>query len=283
MPDAIEQCEAALATGRQLGNRAVEGISIGNLMMARLLAGDWDEVERIGSEALAGLDPDRSGAEDIHFHLGLLAARRGRLEEASSRLARVAAWGSGDDVEARQLYVGLDGLIAFGQGDYRRALELLTEAVRRGIQAQGPSSEGARLAWFEAVVAALALGRREEAQGMAELLEDRPTGMVPPLLRAELEHARGLLGMYTGESPERHFRAAMEGLEKLGYPYWLARAQTDLGAWLNDQGRASEARPLLEQAGRLRMDLGVAAGPDRRLAIARSGDRLAVPGPGRAG
>ena len=42
MPDAIEHCEAALATGRQLGNRAVESIGIGNLMMARLLAGDWD-------------------------------------------------------------------------------------------------------------------------------------------------------------------------------------------------------------------------------------------------
>ena len=36
MPDAIQQCEAALATGRQLGNRAVETISLGNLMMARL-------------------------------------------------------------------------------------------------------------------------------------------------------------------------------------------------------------------------------------------------------
>ena len=116
MPDAIQQCEAALATGRQLGNRAVDSISIGNLMMARLLAGDWDEVGKIGNEALERPPPDRSAAEDIHFHLGLLAARRGRLEEASSRLARVAAWESGDDVEARQLYVGLDGLIALGEG-----------------------------------------------------------------------------------------------------------------------------------------------------------------------
>jgi len=262
MPDAIQQCEAALATGRHLGNRAVESISLGNLMMARLLAGDWGEVERIGNEALEGLDPGRSAAEDIHYHLGLLAARRGRDDEASSHLARVAAWESGDDVEARQLYVGLDGLIALGEGDYPRALGLLTDSVRQGIRAQGPSSEGARLAWFDAVIAALGLERYGDAMELVDLLEDQPTGLVPPLLRSELEHARGLIGVRVGERPEPHFRAAVAGLEKLGYPFWLARAQTDLGTWLADQGRVDEARPLLDEARGRRRDLGVASPVD---------------------
>jgi predicted ATPase len=259
MPDAIEQCEAALATGRQLGNRAVETISLGNLMMARLLAGDWDEVERIGNEALESLDPGRSAAADIHFHLGLLAVRRGRDDEASEYLARIAAWESGDDVEARQLYVGLDGLIALGEGDHPRALELLTDSVQQGMRAQGPSSEGTRLAWFDAVVAALELERRGDATALVDLLEDQPTGLVPPLLRSALEHARGLIGLRVGESPEPHFRAAVAGLEKLGYPFWLARAQTDLGTWLADQGRRDEARPLLDEAEGLRRDLGMAS------------------------
>ena len=273
MPDAIRQCEAALATGRQLGNRAVESIGIGNLMMARLLAGDWDEVERIGAEALAGLDPDRSGAEDIHFYLGLLAARRGRHEEASSRLARVAAWKSGDDVEARQLYVGLDGLIALGKGDQRRALELLGDATRQGFRAQGPSSDGARLAWFDSIVAALELDRSREAGEMVELLESQPAGLVPPLLRAALEHARALLGARSGEAGvEQHFRAALAGFEKLGYPYWLARAQADFGAWLAEQGRTEEAESLRGRAEIARLELGVAPGTAPHLVASAPGD-----------
>jgi hypothetical protein len=127
------------------------------------------------------------------------------------------------------------------------------------MRAQGPSSEGTRLAWFDAVVAALELERRGDATALVDLLEDQPTGLVPPLLRSALEHARGLIGLRVGESPEPHFRAAVAGLEKLGYPFWLARAQTDLGTWLAGQGRRDEARPLLDEAEGLRRDLGMAS------------------------
>lgn len=256
MPDAIEQCEAALATGRQLGNRAVETIGIGNLMMARLLAGDWDEVARIGEATLEGLDPDGVAAADIHFYLGLLAARRGRYEEARSRLGR-AAWETGDDVEARQLHAGLDGLITLGEGDADRALELLRDATVQGIRAQGPSSDGARLAWFDAILVALQLQRPHEVAALIELLEDQPTGLVPPLLRAELDHARALLGAAGEEEIEGSFRAAVAMLEQLGYPFWLARAQADFGAWLAGQGREREAESLLAGVELVRAELGI--------------------------
>ncbi len=261
MADAIEQCEAALATGRQLGDRAVETIGIGNLMMARLLAGDWDEVARVGAAALEGLAPDREAA-DIHFYLGLLAARRGRYAEARSRLIR-AAWEGDDDVEARQLHAGLDGLITLGEGDADRALELLCDATFQGIQAQGPSSDGARLAWFDAFLVAQQLKLPREVAGLLKLLEDQPTGLVPPLLRAELDHARALLGAAGEADVERSYRAAVSGLEQLGYPFWLARAQVDLGVWLIGRGREQEAEPLLAHAEAVRAELGIKAEPVR--------------------
>ena len=259
MPDAIEQCEAALATGRQLGNRAVEAIGIGNLMMARLLAGDWDEVERIGTAALDRFDAESSDAADIHFYLGLLAVRRGRLEEARTRLARVALWERGDDAEAHQLHLGLAGLIALASGEEAEALRLLSGSAREGLEAHGPSSDGTRLAWFDAVAAALALDRLADAERMIELLESQRSGLVPPLLRAQLEHARGLLAAREdGGDAEPHLRAAIDALSELGYPYWVARAQADLGHWLAARDRADEATALAAEAEEALGRLGVA-------------------------
>ncbi len=43
-------------------------------------------------------------------------------------------------------------------------------------------------------------------------------------------------------------QVAISSFQKLGYPYWLAVAETDLAAWLIDQGRREEATPLLEHA-----------------------------------
>jgi hypothetical protein len=34
----------------------------------------------------------------------------------------------------------------------------------------------------------------------------------------------------------------------LGYPYWTARSQADLGRWLVAQGRTGDAEPLLTES-----------------------------------
>jgi hypothetical protein len=47
-------------------------------------------------------------------------------------------------------------------------------------------------------------------------------------------------------------------LRELGYPYWLAVAQTDLGEWLISQGRSGEAEPLLDEAADVLRRLGAA-------------------------
>jgi len=49
-----------------------------------------------------------------------------------------------------------------------------------------------------------------------------------------------------------------DGFRALGYPYWLARAQMDLAAWLIDSGRAAEAGPLLDAAIEVFGSLGAA-------------------------
>ncbi|MEO7197984.1 MAG: hypothetical protein ABIZ50_05875, partial [Solirubrobacterales bacterium] len=270
MPDAVEQCEAAVAVGRQVGDRSVESIGIGNLMMAKILLGDWHEVERIGEDALQAGDSDRPDAEDIHFYLGLLAVRRGNIDAARTRLARVESWEGGDDIEARQLHLGLTGLIALGEGESESAFDLLGRSARMGIDAQGPSSDGARLAWPDAAAAALALGRIDEAEALVSLLTEQPLGLVPPLLRAELAHAKALVaaernpgsGGDEEEGVEAQFRLAIAGHADLGYPYWRARAQTKFAGWLEDNGRADEAAELRDEGATCLARLGVVT-PER--------------------
>jgi tetratricopeptide (TPR) repeat protein len=118
------------------------------------------------------------------------------------------------------------------------------------IEREGASSQVSRIGFPCAVEAALSLGRTDEARRLLSLLADRPRGHVPPYLRAQLFRGQGLISTATGHvsEAEAHFHAAIETLKALGYPYWLARVRTDLAAVLLEDGRASEARPLLNEA-----------------------------------
>jgi hypothetical protein len=47
---------------------------------------------------------------------------------------------------------------------------------------------------------------------------------------------------------EKHLGAAVDEFGALGFPYWRATAQTELGALLVDDQRVPQARPLLDEA-----------------------------------
>ena len=69
-------------------------------------------------------------------------------------------------------------------------------------------------------------------------------------MRAQLARSRGLLAAARSDhdAVEADLLAAVEGFRSLGHVYWLARAQTDLAAWLIERGRGDEAGPLLDEA-----------------------------------
>ena len=104
-------------------------------------------------------------------------------------------------------------------------------------------------------------GRRlDDADALVALLADRPRGLVPPLLRAELARARALIAWVRDEPDgvEPGLRSAIDELAALGYPFWLARAQTDLAAWFTERGRSSEAASLVDEATGTLEQLGAA-------------------------
>ena len=118
------------------------------------------------------------------------------------------------------------------------------------IDTLSPATDAVRDSWPQILDAALTLGRHDDAHRVLELLASRPPGHIPPYLRAQLARGRALLNAAENnhDTVNDDLRVAIDSFEKLGYPYWLAVTQTDLAAWLIDQGRGEEAPPLLEHA-----------------------------------
>lgn len=88
--------------------------------------------------------------------------------------------------------------------------------------------------------AALRAGRLDDAATPFAYLGDRPRGLLPPYLLAEVDHFAALLAAAGGNAAavEEHFPAAEQVLRALGYPYFLARVLGDHGT-----GFATRAGP----------------------------------------
>jgi hypothetical protein len=266
LPGAREHSEASLFSARRLGNRALESLAACNVMLVDLFAGRWEEVERLGRELLEEGGEDRPDSEFIHERIATLAVLRGDLPAAKRGLERLRAWEDSGDIESGGSFATLSASIAVAEGRPEEALARATDLVRSSI---GRGEENARLGWPVVFDAALSARRLEEAAGLTGLLDELPPGQVPPYLRAQLNRGLGLLAAARGDHDvvEPHLSDAIELLRSLGYPYWLARAQTDLAAWLVDQGRAPEAVPLRDEAVAALEPLGAAPALARARAL----------------
>jgi class 3 adenylate cyclase/tetratricopeptide (TPR) repeat protein len=274
LPGAAERARDALATARRIGSRYHESLAAANLMRAWESTGEWDELERLGIELLGPSD-DRPNSEPLHFELGILAAFRGDREGGREHLARIVDWGASQNNQLRWLHAACRASIAVGAGDFADALEMLG-AIEELVRTDGPASQASRIAFPAALAAALALGRLADADHLISLLAQQPRGQVPPYLRAQLERGSGLLAAARGEraAAESHLGAAIEGFRSLGFPYWVATAQTDLADVLAHDGRRGEAGSLLDEARAVFSRLGAAPALRRADAVLTDGAAL---------
>ena len=249
LPGAAERTRDALDTARRIGSRYYESIAASNLMRVWECSGEWDELERLGTELLAQSE-DRPGAEMLHFELGIVAAFRGDIEAARAHLARIGSWRTTQNNQLRWTYAACHATIAMCAGESADALDLLGGTIDEIVETEGPSSQASRIGFPVAVGAALSLGRLAEADHLLALLAHRPRGHVPPYLRAHLLRGSGLLAAARGDvaAAQSQFRAALEEFGSLGFPYWHAAVQTDLAGALIDDHRAPEATSLLGEA-----------------------------------
>src|SRR5207248_11343902 len=131
------------------------------------------------------------------------------------------AWQDSEDQDLSDAYELAHGLVALADGDAEAAHPALERISREGAVNYG-NGENFRSAWPAAMDATLALGRLDAADGPVDLLEQIPPGVVAPYLRAQLSRGRACVAAARGQHDvvERHFRAAIDTLGVLGYPYW---------------------------------------------------------------
>jgi class 3 adenylate cyclase/predicted ATPase len=249
-PETLERTRAALEITRQFGDRSREAIGVGNVMLALLLEGGWDEAEQIGRERLEAASTPLPDPEFVLNRLALLHCLRGELGEARRALDGMASWKSTLNLEPRNLYQALEGLVLLAEGRADEALDVLCAMATEALRVEGAASEALRASWHGLIDAAVQTGKLDEVTSLSAELERQPPGWMTPFLRGLLDHGLGQLAMARGEDArvEEHFGAAIARLGELGYPYWLARSRAELGAWLIAGGRAAEATPLLDQA-----------------------------------
>jgi tetratricopeptide (TPR) repeat protein len=277
LPEAAEHYAATLALARRHGERFLESVAAGNLVYLYVFAGRWEELERLSAELLEDVE-DRPGAEFLHSPLTILHTLRGELDSAQASFRRMLAWERGDDDELRAIHTSVAIRLHLAEGRAEDALEHGNSLLAGAINTLGTSHDAVRNAWPDTLEAALELGRLEAAGELLALLSHQPHGHVPPYLRAHLARGRALIAAAKGEhdTVEAHLTDAIEVFRSLAYPYWLARVQTELAAWLIDQDRSSDAEPLLAEATAALEALGAAPALARVLALKLSqGDPIA--------
>ena len=273
LPEAAERFEAAIATARRIGNRSDESLAAGNLMLLDLYAGRWSQVEPLAGELLGepgGAAPRR------RLHL--------RATGSSARPARRARGGRREPGADRRL----------GARRRLRAAGRVRRAGGGGRTARGAgrTGAGACVARRQPVHRRQRTRERKLPPGVALGLRSRPCGRAPGGgRRARGAHRRPAAGADPalprragrarpgarrgGQGGDRKRRerppAAVDTLRSLGYPYWLARAQTELAAWLIDQGQMAEAAPLLDEAIATLERLGAEPALRRARALADAG------------
>jgi tetratricopeptide (TPR) repeat protein len=250
LPGALEHTLESLATARRLGNASFESVAASNAMTRWVLAGRWDEIDRLCAE-LDAAGPARPDIEYVHLVPVEVATLRGDVAAAQAHVAHLAGWEARDSNEARLMHAVTSSLVATHDPAERdAALERLAQALRATTRLEGPAAEPTRLAWAQTIDAALDAGRADLAAELVALFDDVPPGRVPPYIRAQRLRCGARLAAARGarDGVEDGFRAAIDRLDDLGFVYWAARARAELGAWLVGEGRADEAAPLLDAA-----------------------------------
>jgi tetratricopeptide (TPR) repeat protein len=258
--DAGPALRAGLDLALRTGNATGRGFAAVLLAEQDMWRGRWDEAERrVREELETSPQPPREHGM-LHAVLAQNSALRGRVDQLGDSLASLGALARTGSGQLRAVHAVVVGLVAAATGDLDRAFQQWSGTVRAFAPRAGWYLDPVRHAWPLALDAALRTGRRAEAADLLALVAGRPADRVPPFLRAQLLRFRARLRAGDGGAPdavEQDLRAAVTGLDVLGYPYWRAVAQADLAAWLGGTGRGREAAAVAEQAAATCRELGV--------------------------
>lgn len=271
---AAEAARAATVHARKVGDVNRLSVAIGNLSQALIIAGDWDEAERVLREAI---DVDILRDDFVGMNALYLAVLRG--DSASPVIVAVAANPSdfaglraSEDPQDQAAIAAVDAIRAAGLGSSDDVL-LHARKVLATIPYLGIRNDVLQWVWPLAARAATTVGDTAALEELLAVLDERPVGHVPPVLRIERELARARGRMSTGDpSALGAMSTAVEALRQVGRPYPLAEGLLDVARGLARLGDRDQAAALLTEAREIADRLRAAPLAARIGAALESGD-----------
>ena len=213
--------------------------------------GDHQEAARWYREALALLEPtqDLRRIGLVHVQLGAAQRDAGRPETALAHLARAEhIFELLEDIRLLAQARTSMGIMLLERGDVQQAIEQLRSSLH--IKQRLGDDPGRARSLTELARALVATGELTEAEeSLAEAerltrrLKDTTEGARITLVRARLARAQG-----RAADAVRHYKQAIASFEGLAMRADLAAAANELGEFLIDQKRPSDAAPYLARA-----------------------------------
>jgi ATP/maltotriose-dependent transcriptional regulator MalT len=178
-----------------------------------------------------------------------IAVHRGRLEDARRMVNDTDELAGSADVQDRAIYSFNSATVLLGSGNAAKALAS-AEAAFDHRESLPAGQEVIKESFVVAVQAALALDRLDKAEELLALVEGLPPGQRTQFYNAHVARFRAQLAARRGESDEadRLFKGACGLFHELAMPFYLAVTRLEHAEWLDSQGRAVEAEPLLVEA-----------------------------------
>ncbi len=245
---AAEAARAATVLARKVGDVNRLSVAIGNLSQALIIAGEWDEAERVLCEAI-GIDGLRD--DFVAMNASYLAALRGdaanqeilaAVTEADFRTLR-----DSEDPQDQSAISAVDAIRAAGSQDWTDVLVHARKLVAT-IPYLGIRNDVLQWVWPLAARAATTIGDDAALAELLQVLDARPRGHIPPMLRIERDLARARAHVVQGDTTvDQVFADAVDALRQASRPYALAEGLLDYATYLAGTGEVQPAGRLLAE------------------------------------
>jgi len=267
--EALDVTRRAVEPLRRAADRMMIATNYGNMVMALLELGEWDEVAE-----LLGPNGDAAALAEVEDHIRLaqaqLAGLRGDAESAEELAATLTTYRGSEDPQDLAAVAVIDALAA-GAGRPAEALSHAKVALSHNDEGLGVGSDLIRWAWVTAARAAYDLGEQDSIAELLSLVDGEMPGRLPPMLRAERDLVRARMAMAAG-TPDagEQLDAAVVAMRAMSPPHLLAGGLLDRAEYLIGAGDVVAAaidvadaraigerlrcRPLLDRAAALSAD-----------------------------
>jgi class 3 adenylate cyclase/tetratricopeptide (TPR) repeat protein len=256
------------------GDRTVIAINYGNMVIALLELGEWDEVAAVlDASTPAGALADVE--EAIRLAQAQLAALRGDVATAEALAATLVRLRGSEDPQDLAAVAAVDAMAAAAAGRSAEVLRHAKIGLAHNDEGLGVGSDQIRWAWVAAARAAYEAGDQDTIAELLSMVDDEMPGRLPPMLRAERDLMRARMAVAAGEPDAgERLAAAVDAMRMMSPPHLRAGGLLDRAEYLIGVGDTTAAAIDVADALAIGERLGCRPVLDRAATL--SAQRLAV-------